>query len=75
MITVFKETAPTLEEAQKMVGGLVEMVHVPNKPNVQVLVNESGLLEGLEFNSEASKLCGQVLVGPAILLEGDAVWT
>ena len=75
MITVFEEKAPTLEEAQKIVGGLVEMVHVPNKPDVQVLVNESGLLEGLEFNQEASRLCEQVLVGPAIVLKGDAVWT
>ena len=75
MITVFEEKAPTLVEAQKIVGGLVEMVHVPNKPDIQVLVNESGLLENLEFNQEASRLCEQVVVGPAIILKGDAVWT
>ena len=75
MITVFEEKAPTLEEAQKIVVGLVEMVHVPNKPDIQVLVNESGVLENLEFNQEASRQCEQVLVGPAIILKGDAVWT
>ena len=31
MITVFEDRQPTLEEAQKIVGGYVEMVHSPNR--------------------------------------------
>jgi len=33
MITVFEDNQPTLEEAQKIVGGLVEMVHSPSEPD------------------------------------------
>jgi hypothetical protein len=75
MITVFEDNQPTLQEAQKIVGGLVEMVHSPSEPDWQILVNEEGLLEGLPFNAEATKLCGTGIVGPAIVLKGDAKWT
>ena len=75
MITVIEDRQPTLEEAQKIVGGLVEMVHSPTEPEWQILVNEEGLLEGLPFNAEATKLCGTGIVGPAIILKGDAKWT
>ena len=75
MITVFEDNQPTLEEAQKIVGGLVEMVHSPSEPDWQILVNEEGLLTGLPFNAEATKLCGTGIVGPAIVLKGDAKWT
>ena len=42
MLKVFDtlETKPTLQQAQEIVGGLVEMVHSPSNPDVQVLVNE-----------------------------------
>ena len=75
MITVIEDRQPTLEEAQKIVGGYVEMVHSPTEPEWQILVNEEGLLEGLPFNAEATKLCGTGIVGPAIVLKGDAKWT
>lgn len=75
MLTVFEDRSPTLREAQEIVGGLVEMVMVPDQPDWQVLVNEEGLLEGLPFNREASQLCGMSLVGPAIVLKGKAQWT
>ena len=74
MITVFEERQPTLEEAQQIVGGLVEMVRSPTKPDWQILVNEEGLIEGLPFNEEATKICGTGIVGPAIVLKGNARW-
>jgi hypothetical protein len=67
MITVFEDNQPTLEEAQKIVGGLVEMVHSPSEPDWQILVNEEGLLRDLPFNKEATELCGTGIVGPAIV--------
>lgn len=75
MITVFEDRKPTLSEAQEIVGGLVEMVRSPTKPDWQILVNEEGLLDGLPFNAEATELCGTGIVGPAIVLKGDAKWT
>jgi len=75
MITVFEDKQPTLEEAQAIVGGLVELVRSPDNPDWQILVNEEGLLEDLPFNEEATKLCGTGIVGPAIILKGDARWT
>ena len=53
----------------------MEMVHSPTEPEWQILVNEEGLLIGLPFNAEATKLCGTGIVGPAIVLKGDAKWT
>jgi|TARA_R100001129_G_scaffold178940_1_gene155260 hypothetical protein len=75
MITVFEDRQPTLEEAQKIVGGYVEMVRSPSEPDWQILVNEEGLLDGLPFNKEATELCGTGIVGHAIILKGDALWT
>ena len=75
MITVFEDRQPTLEEAQKIVGGLVELVYSPKQPDWQILVNEEGLFEDLPFNAEATELCGTGIVGPAIVLKGEAKWT
>ena len=75
MITVMEDKKPTLEEAQKIVGGLVEMVHSPTEPEWQILVNEEGLLLDLPYNQEATELCGTGIVGHAIILKGDAKWT
>jgi hypothetical protein len=51
------------------------MVHSPSEPDWQILVNEEGLLTGLPFNAEATELCGTGIVGHAIILKGDALWT
>ena len=75
MLHVFDKTAPTLEEAQKIVGGYVEMVRSPTNPDIQILVNEEGLLRGLPFNESATEACGTGIVGPAIILKGNARWT
>ena len=37
MIKTFEHQKPTLEEAQEIVGGYVEMVHSPNNPDIQIL--------------------------------------
>ena len=75
MIKTFEHQKPTLEEAQEIVGGYVEMVHSPNNTDIQILVNEEGLLTGLPFNKEATELCGTGIVGNAVILKGDAKWT
>jgi hypothetical protein len=74
MIHVFEDRRPSLEEAQGLVGGLVEMVRSPTHQDWQILVNEEGLLDGLPFNEEATKICGTGIVGPAIVLKGNARW-
>ncbi len=75
MIHTFEDEQPTLKKVQGLVGGLVEMVHSPTNPDIQVLVNEEGLLDGLPFNEEATKICGTGIVGPAVVLKGNARWT
>jgi len=75
MIKTFEHKKPTLAEAQEVVGGLVEMVRSPTNPDIQILVNEEGLLKGLPFNEEATELCGTGIVGNAVILKGDARWT
>ena len=72
MITIFKDKKPSLEEAQAIVGGYVQIVI--DDGNIQLLVNEEGLLKNLELNKQASLMAGQTLVGPAIILKGDAMW-
>jgi hypothetical protein len=74
MIHVFEDRRPSLQEAQELVGGLVQMVHSPTHQDWQILVNEEGLLEGLPFNEEATKLCGTGIVGDAVVLKGEARW-
>tara|TARA_R110001632_G_scaffold140313_1_gene256315 strand:+ start:63 stop:311 length:249 start_codon:yes stop_codon:yes gene_type:complete len=75
MIHVFETKAPSLERAQELVGGLVQMVRSPTDPDIQILVNEEGLLIDLPFNHEASKLCDTGIMGDAIILKGEAKWT
>lgn len=56
----------SLREAQAMVGGLVEVVHL--RRGWILLVNEEGLLRGLPYNLTASAVAGQPLVGPVALI-------
>ena len=67
-----KEDQPTLQDAQKFVGGLVEMIYLTN--DRQMLVNEEGIMHNLPINSSASFVAGNVILGPALILEGDARW-
>lgn len=61
----------TLEDAQKMVGGYVEVVHPKKMPTVIMLVNEDGLDKGLPPNLVASQFYGGVIVGNAIIIPRD----
>jgi len=70
----------TLEELQKIVGGLIEIVELPDGTRVTLhlslclvllagmvmVVNEEGSLLDLPVNEAASKLCGRRLVGDVL---------
>lgn len=80
---VQQETAPSLEEMQKYVGGYIEVVNVlvDGKP-MQMIVNEEGLIQELPVNVIASKHYATIglmhyrsfpptpICGNAILLRG-----
>ena len=83
---ILENYQPTLEEAQKEVGGYVEMIRVEGG---QLLVNEEGRLKGgcssldaegrlkyagLSLNPTASEIAGQEIVGNALFLKGSAQW-
>ena len=78
---------PTLEEAQKFVGGYVEGITFPNGD--YLIINEEGKLQNLPLNVEATMLWRMTftkdkymtgyddfVVGPAILIKKDAqkIW-
>lgn len=69
MIKVFDSVAPSLSEAQDIVGGYVEPVSLANGD--LLLVNEEGLLHSLPLNQEATELARRVIVGPALLIKAD----
>ena len=66
-----------LEEMQKIVGGLIEIVHLND--GRLMIVNEEGLLQGLPVNIEATNILRrdhsttQFIVGNAIVCDGDMV--
>ena len=75
---------PTLESAQKFVGGYVEGISFPNGD--YLIVNEEGKLMGLEVNEPATKLWRDTfdndnfitgrkdfVAGPAILIKQKAL--
>ena len=73
-VHTFDKEEPTLAEAQKLIGGYVEMIFPSD--GSQLLVDEEGMLKELLVNEEATKIAGEghVIVGPAIHLKGDARW-
>lgn len=63
-------TVETLEDYQTLVGGYIE--YVPTLyPNRAMVVNDEGLLLGLDSNPCASWLCGRDIVGHTILVAVD----
>ena len=66
-----REERPSLEQAQRIIGGWVEMIHVGD---VQVLVDEEGLIKQLPINEKASDMFGRPLYGPVLVLENEARW-
>ena len=69
--TVLRECQPTLEEAQDFIGGYIEMIQCKG---FQILVDEDGRAKKLDINHSASAMAGKTLVGPALVLFGDAQW-
>ena len=65
-ITPKKGTTYSLEELQALVGGYIEML--PLEKNRYAVVNEEGMLHGLDLNPSASLLLGQKIVGPCVVI-------
>ena len=70
----FKGDMPELDEMQKVVGGLIELVY-PEKEDWILIVNEEGLIHELEYNETATNLQasrylrhGNILVGAVIYM-------
>ena len=64
---------PTLEEAQKIVGGYIEVLTIRDG-KMQILCNENGMVEGVGINDEASEIAGFPIAGNAIILSESAIW-
>lgn len=58
---------PTLEEAQGLVGGYIELVRI--RPYTLV-VDEEGLLKKKQYNQKVKYFFGRDIVGDVIILEG-----
>jgi hypothetical protein len=79
-LTYFISEKPSLEKAQELVGGLVQLIELRNGD--QMLVNEEGLLEELPVNMEATHIAThqsdvwmvEGIRGNAIILREDAKW-
>ena len=69
---ILENYEPTLEEAQRVVGGYVEMVYLNGGD--QLLVNEEGVIKNLPQNPSATAIAGKPIVGNAIVLKGHARW-
>ena len=69
---ILENYEPTLEEAQRVVGGYVEMVYLDGGD--QLLVNEEGVIKNLPPNPSATAIAGKPIVGNAIVLKGHARW-
>ena len=70
--TSLTESRPSLQEAQKFVGGYVELLQYDD---CQLLVNEHGVLNDLPLNEAVSTLCGQNIYGNVMILKDKALWT
>jgi hypothetical protein len=59
---------PTLEEANTIVGGYIELVYLPH--NITLVVDDEGRLKKYPTNQKASKMYGSLIVGNVIVLYG-----
>lgn len=66
------EPDESLEKMQKAVKGYVEVVRLDARNTL--LVNEEGMLKQMPVNAVASRLAGQMLVGPVVVLENSRDW-
>jgi hypothetical protein len=61
------QTDFSLEEAQGVVGGYVEVVRIPQDRTKIMLVNEEGLIHSLPYNKIATMIAGQHIVGDVLV--------
>ncbi|MCR5006534.1 MAG: DUF3846 domain-containing protein [Clostridiales bacterium] len=69
----YKAIDNTLEALQKVVGGYIELISVQSDPEVLLICNEEGKLQGLSHNfiiTEKDTL-KDLIVGPAIICGAD----
>ena len=79
-LTYFTDEKPSLEEAQKLVGGLVQLIELRNGD--QMLVNEEGIMYDLPINQKATDIALSMstayllggILGDAVILKGKAKW-
>lgn len=64
----------SLEEVQKLVGGYVERLRVPEPGGAVLLVDEEGIPKGLPLNRNASEVAGREIYGDALLLPRGMGW-
>ena len=68
-----KDTPPTVEDAQDIVGGYVEVVRLPDGD--QLLVNEDAISQGLGINRYASIIAHpHRIYGDALVLTKNQRW-
>ena len=67
-----KNTQPNLKQLQEAVGGLFEIMPdcYVTKPNIQVIINEEGLIHGLAQNLQALEYCSYPIFGNVLILTG-----
>ena len=67
---VFKGKEPSLDEMQKAVGGLIEVVPTFNTDKIMI-VNEEGLFKDFEINEKATAISriGDPIMGNAIYMD------
>ena len=67
-----KNTPPNLKQLLEAVGGLFQIM--PDcyviKPNIQVIINEEGLIHGLAQNLQALEYCSYPIFGNVLILTG-----
>ena len=68
-----KGEAPSLKDAQEFIGGYIEIVHTMK--GAQLIIDEVGRHKELPVNELASMLYGGPIMGPAMILVGEAKWT
>lgn len=66
-----RDEKPTLEQAQAIIGGWIEMITVGD---MQIIFDEEGLIKQLPINEKASEMFGRPLYGPVLILENEARW-
>lgn len=64
----------SLEEVQKLVGGYVVRLSIPESVGGVLLVDEDGIPKGLPLNRNASEVAAQKIYGDALLVPRGMGW-